>query len=266
MMSRSKNEVRFEDSMSSGRTSPGSGTGSDKTRSDESRDSINIGDTTPRGILKSGNDSDDGSLTRQSDFDSDVFHGFSKSFLPGLHDWTTWRTQINDAMIDLMEERHRIFSYPGSVRHLRKHSRVFKNLTEPNFGVPSVISEFALDRAVHDYIHGDEGLILEAPAFVSFGIPRVKIRTNTTYTSPSKKSGRTSTSNTSIQYSARYSESELQRSKLNARYYRGIPKRAVDQTVVIVAPVGDKAIGNDNHEMETLCATMDFVDEEEEFI
>ena len=101
---------------------------------------------------------------------------------------------------------------------------------------------------------------------MSFGIPRVKIRSNSSYISPTKKEGREAVRDPSVQIAARFSESELERSKLNARYYKGLVRRASDHTVVIVAPVCDDAVRNYNQETETLYATMDFPDEEEDYI
>ncbi|ESO88352.1 hypothetical protein LOTGIDRAFT_234653 [Lottia gigantea] len=110
----------------------------------------------------------------------EVFEGYSRN-LPGLHEWTSWRTKLNSVMVDLIEERHRIFSYPKSKKYIRNHTRILRTLTEPNFAIGRGVSEFALSRAVHDYVHGEDGFHLEAESFLSFGIPRVKLRSNMSY-------------------------------------------------------------------------------------
>ncbi|XP_046348241.1 uncharacterized protein LOC124128811 [Haliotis rufescens] len=175
-----RNEVRFSDTEMDPVTLDIAEPFTDRSSSLSSRRTSCEG-TIPRSILKTRKNVEhwlqDGSC---ADHD-DVFHGFSKSFLPGLHEWTEWRTQMNDAMVDLIEKRHRIFSYPGSVRHLQKHQTVMKNLVEPDFLITKQASEFALQRAVHDYVTGNDGFHLQAPTFISFGLPRVRLRSNSTY-------------------------------------------------------------------------------------
>lgn len=75
-----------------------------------------------------------------------------------------------------------IFAHPNSVRHLQHHKGVMKDLTEPTFTIDKSLSDFVLDLAMHDYMMNSERAPkLGAEAFLSFGIPRVKIRFNKTF-------------------------------------------------------------------------------------
>ncbi|XP_046544759.1 uncharacterized protein LOC124254963 [Haliotis rubra] len=288
-----RNEVRFSDTEMDAVTLDIAQPFTDRSSSLSSRRTSCEG-TIPRSILKTRKNVEhwleDGSSTNSDD----VFEGFSKSFLPGLHEWTNWRTQMNDTMVDLIEKRHRIFSYPGSVRHLQKHQTVMKNLVEPDFVITKEASDFALQRAVHDYVTGNYGFHLQASTFISFGLPRVRLRPNSTYLADDRHSESTSdtgSSNGTITGSDHakttfdnsgqtkptlddISGSDSARASMTSSPEMGdaspddVPQLPTDKTVVIVAstesqlPVSecsgsDMALTGRPRDTESLCAILD---------
>lgn len=64
-----------------------------------------------------------------------------------------------------------------------------KDLTEPTFTIDKNLSDFVLELAMHDYMmNPGRAPNLGAEAFLSFGIPRVKIRFNKTFVDKSHES------------------------------------------------------------------------------
>ncbi|XP_067679118.1 uncharacterized protein [Haliotis asinina] len=285
-----RNEVRFSDTEMDAVTLDTDHT--DRSSSLSSRRTSCEG-TIPRSILKTRKNVEhwleDGSCANGDD----VFEGFSKSFLSGLHEWTNWRTQMNDTMVDLIEKRHRIFSYPGSVRHLQKHQTVMKNLVEPDFVITKEASDFALQRAVHDYVTGNYGFHLQASTFISFGLPRVRLRPNSTYLADdrhSESNSDTGSSNGTITGSEHtkttldnsgktkptfdnISGSDSARASMTSSPEMtngspNVPQLPTDKTVVIVASTESKPLlsegsGSDTRltrrqkDTESLCAILD---------
>ncbi|XP_060085672.1 uncharacterized protein LOC132565083 [Ylistrum balloti] len=145
----------------------------------------------------------------------------------GLHGWTKWRCNLNDQLIHVMANRRNLLRQQSKDPNLLINGRFLESMTEPEVLMERRLSDFVLSRAVQDKRVDGDRLMLHPEAFLSFGIPRVRLHGSDSHQS----SGRTTPSDDTLEsrprryvtYSDEYLLHEnLDQLQLEATFFKGI--------------------------------------------